>query len=162
MVVMFLLFCCSDLSEDHTNDDSGALVQIGDEEESRSSDTSESDEEPSIRPTDHVGHPPLSLVMPQGLPAEKEALLLQFLVLQPDPNLRAVPGVLPHHPRAPSRLLLLMSLPSLHRGSKSGSRARRQSSPSASHRLFRPQVSQTQSPHLISQARLRRTSSHLA
>jgi hypothetical protein len=43
------------------NDGFVALVQIGVEEEPRSSDASESDEEPSMRPVDHVGHLPLSL-----------------------------------------------------------------------------------------------------
>ena len=71
---------------DRLNDETEALAQNGDEEESRSSGASESDEEPSMRPADHVGHPPLSSVMNQGLPAEKEALLLQFLVFYPSPT----------------------------------------------------------------------------
>jgi hypothetical protein len=58
---MDLLLFCSGVSKDRLNDESGALIQIGDEEESRSSDASSSDEEPSMRPVDHVGHPPLSL-----------------------------------------------------------------------------------------------------
>jgi hypothetical protein len=58
---MYLLLFCSDLSEDHGNDEIEALTHDEDEEEPRSSDASESDEEPSTRPVDHVGHPPLSL-----------------------------------------------------------------------------------------------------
>jgi hypothetical protein len=77
-----------------------------------------------MRPVDHVGHPPLSLSDAQGLPAEKKALFAALRGLLPEPDLRVVPGVLPQHPRAPSRLLMLMSLHSLHRGSRNGSRAR--------------------------------------
>ncbi len=56
---MQLLLFCSDLSEDHGNDEIEALAHNEDEEETRSSAASESDEEPSNRPADHVGHPPL-------------------------------------------------------------------------------------------------------
>ncbi len=41
-------------SQDHGNDEIETLIQIGDEEESRSSDASESDEEPSMRLADYV------------------------------------------------------------------------------------------------------------
>jgi len=68
------------------NDDSEALAQNGDEEESRSSDASESDEEPSMHPADHVGRPPFFLSDAPGLSAEKEALLLQFLDFYPSPT----------------------------------------------------------------------------
>ncbi len=43
------------------DDESEASVLDEDEEEARSSDGSATDEEPSMRPVDHVGHPPLSL-----------------------------------------------------------------------------------------------------
>jgi hypothetical protein len=56
---MNLLLLCSDLSEDHGNHAIEALAHDEDEEEPRSSDASSSDEEPSMRPVDHVGHPPL-------------------------------------------------------------------------------------------------------
>jgi hypothetical protein len=46
---MYLLLFCSDLSEDHRNDEIEALTHDEDEEESRSSDASESDEEPLMR-----------------------------------------------------------------------------------------------------------------
>jgi hypothetical protein len=40
-----------------------------------------------VRPADHVGRPLFSpSVMPQGLPAEKEALLMQFLDFYPIPT----------------------------------------------------------------------------
>jgi hypothetical protein len=48
---MCLILFCSDLSEDRGRD----------EEETRSSAASESDEEPFMRPVDHVGHLSLSL-----------------------------------------------------------------------------------------------------
>ncbi len=83
---MYLLLFCSDLSEDHGNHEIEASAHDEDEKESRSSAASESDEEPSMRPADHVDHPPLSLMMPQGRLAEKKALLLQFLDFYSNPT----------------------------------------------------------------------------
>ncbi len=54
------LLCCSGLSGDHTDDDLEALDHNKYEEVPRSSETSESYEEPLMRPS-HVGLPPLSL-----------------------------------------------------------------------------------------------------
>ncbi len=72
--------CCSALtSQDHGNDDNEALTQNTKTRKGPVSDASESDEEPSMRPADHVGHLRLS----QRLPAEKEARLVQFLDFYP-------------------------------------------------------------------------------
>ncbi len=64
-----------------------------------------------MRPVDHVGHHPLSLNDAQGLPAEKEALRLQFLDLCPNPTLEQYHMSSPASPASPSRLLLLLNLP---------------------------------------------------
>jgi hypothetical protein len=79
-------------------------------------------------------------VMPQGLPAEKEGLLLQFLDFYPNPTFEQYQEF-SRITREP--LLVCCSLMSLHSsliGSRRGFRARGQSSPSASHKLIRPQV----------------------
>ncbi len=78
-------------------------------------------------------------VMPQGLPAEKEALLLLFLDFYPNPTFEQYQEF-SRITREP--LLVCCSLMSLHsspRGSRTCSRARESSPPSASHRLIRPQ-----------------------
>ncbi len=66
-------------------------------------------------------------VMPQGLPAEKEALLLQFLDFYPNPTFEQYQEFsrITRDPRLVC--CSLMSLPSSPRGSRSGSRARGQS-----------------------------------
>jgi hypothetical protein len=103
-------------------------------------------------------------VMPQGLPAEKEALLMQFLDFYPNPTFEQYQEF-SRITREPL-LVCCCSLLSLHsslRGLRTGFSARWRSSPSASHRLIRPQVRHhTTTTHLISQAWLRQASSLLA
>ncbi len=68
------------------NDESGALVYSEDDEESIFSAASESDEEPSMRRPITLAILLFPSVMPQGLPAEEEALLMQFLDFYPNSN----------------------------------------------------------------------------